>query len=227
MQALCASGYRTVRIFGSRFQGSMTLNHAYSSNADNHYKVLELPQNATKGEIKNAFVKLSKKYHPDSNQGSRSGGDEFIKVCAAYEILGNKKKRAKYDLEQLKITHPHLDKDDPMRKYYADGTIYSGEWNGHTMERRFSNAQIAIGLIVFSFVAGFIQVKVVRFFDRRREKRAEAMHQDALRHLERERELLEKGEHPTQLEVAKRQRSKRRQAETSDDELIQDVAPVS
>lgn len=53
------------------------------------------------------------------------------------------------------------------------------------------------------------------------------MHQDALRHLERERELLEKGEHPTQLEVAKRQRSKRRQAETSDDELIQDVAPVS
>lgn len=63
----------------------------------------------------------------------------------------------------MSTPYAYRDKDDPMRKYYADGTIYSGEWNGHTMERRFSNAQIAIGLIVFSFVAGFIQVKVVRY----------------------------------------------------------------
>lgn len=58
-----------------------------------YYKMLGVPQNATKDEIKKAYRKLAHQYHPDK------GGDEkqFKEINEAYQILSDEKKRSQYD----------------------------------------------------------------------------------------------------------------------------------
>lgn len=71
----------------------------------NHYQVLGVERDATKKEIRNAFVALSKKYHPDSNPDphSRAVGNSraFVEVSEAYHTLSNTKRRAQYDSELM------------------------------------------------------------------------------------------------------------------------------
>lgn len=60
------------------------------------YETLELNENATETEIKKSYKRLAKKYHPDLNK-DKDAEDKFKEINAAYEILGNKEKREKYD----------------------------------------------------------------------------------------------------------------------------------
>ncbi len=61
------------------------------------YKVLGLSKNATDEEIKKAYRKLARKYHPDLNPGDKKAEAKFKEVNEAYSILSNKEKRAQYD----------------------------------------------------------------------------------------------------------------------------------
>lgn len=59
-----------------------------------YYKILGVDRKSTKDDIKKAYRKLSKKYHPDVN----SGGDEkFKEIAEAYDVLSDDKKRSQYD----------------------------------------------------------------------------------------------------------------------------------
>lgn len=63
-----------------------------------YYKILGVPKNATPQEIKKAYRRLAKKYHPDIYKGDRKVAEEkFKEISEAYEVLSNKEKRAKYD----------------------------------------------------------------------------------------------------------------------------------
>lgn len=62
-----------------------------------YYKVLGVPRGAEEKEIKSAYRKLARKYHPDVNPGSASASEKFKEVQAAYEVLGNPEKRKMYD----------------------------------------------------------------------------------------------------------------------------------
>jgi curved DNA-binding protein len=60
-----------------------------------HYQLLEVSISASDVELKKAFLKLAKKYHPDVYKGANK--EHFKKVLDAYNILKNPVKRAEYD----------------------------------------------------------------------------------------------------------------------------------
>lgn len=61
------------------------------------YEVLGVGRGATDDEIKKAYRKLAKKYHPDLNPDDNSAEQKFKEVSEAYEILSDKEKRSRYD----------------------------------------------------------------------------------------------------------------------------------
>lgn len=63
-----------------------------------YYKTLGVDKKASNAEIKKAFRKLAKKYHPDMNAGDAEAEKKFKEVNEAYEVLGDEEKRKKYDM---------------------------------------------------------------------------------------------------------------------------------
>ena len=62
-----------------------------------YYKILGLEKNAKKEDVKKAYRKLAKRYHPDKNAGNKDSEEKFKEINEAYEVLGDEKKRARYD----------------------------------------------------------------------------------------------------------------------------------
>ena len=62
-----------------------------------YYKVLGVNKKADEKEIKNAYRKLVKKYHPDKTKGDKKLEDKFKEISEAYEVLSDTDKRKKYD----------------------------------------------------------------------------------------------------------------------------------
>ena len=52
-----------------------------------YYEVLGVSKNATDDELKKAFKKLAKKYHPDTNQGDKNAEEKFKQLTNAYSLL--------------------------------------------------------------------------------------------------------------------------------------------
>jgi DnaJ-class molecular chaperone len=62
-----------------------------------YYKVLGVTKNASADDIKRAFRKLARKYHPDVNPGDKRSEEKFKEINEAYEVLSDAEKRRKYD----------------------------------------------------------------------------------------------------------------------------------
>lgn len=62
-----------------------------------YYEVLGIGKNATDAEIKSAYRKLAKKYHPDLNPGNKEAEEKFKEVNEANDVLSDPKKRQRYD----------------------------------------------------------------------------------------------------------------------------------
>jgi DnaJ-class molecular chaperone len=65
------------------------------------YEVLGVPKSASEAEIKKAFRNLAKKNHPDTHPGDKNAQKKFQEISAAYDIVGDKEKRAKFDAGEI------------------------------------------------------------------------------------------------------------------------------
>jgi molecular chaperone DnaJ len=65
--------------------------------AKDYYALLGVDKTVTEAQIKTAFRKLAKKYHPDANPNNKSAEEKFKEINEAYEVLSDKQKRAQYD----------------------------------------------------------------------------------------------------------------------------------
>ena len=65
------------------------------------YDVLGVSKSASEAEIKKAFRSLAKKHHPDTHAGDAAAQKRFQEISAAYDIVGDKEKRAKFDRGEI------------------------------------------------------------------------------------------------------------------------------
>ncbi|RZJ46611.1 MAG: J domain-containing protein, partial [Brevundimonas sp.] len=69
--------------------------------AGDPYKELGVARGASQDEIKKAFRKLAKELHPDKNPGNKEADERFKRVTAAFDIVGDKDKRTKFDRGEI------------------------------------------------------------------------------------------------------------------------------
>lgn len=92
-----------------------------------YYKVLGVDKNATQEEIKKAFRKLARQYHPDLNPNDESAKDKFQQINEANEVLSDPEKRKKYDAYGENWKHAE-EFEAQQRQYQAQQGNRSQYW---------------------------------------------------------------------------------------------------
>ena len=81
------------------------------------YRVLAVPHRASLDEIRLAWRRLSRRYHPDHNPGNPQAAARFREIQEAWQILSDPERRAEYDRVAAHTLHP--DPDTGMRRIVA------------------------------------------------------------------------------------------------------------
>ena len=89
-----------------------------------YYKVLGVSNGATEAQIKSAYRKLARKYHPDINPGNKNAEETFKQVNDAYQVLSDPEKRKKYD--ELGSNWEQILRDQEYAKQYAGSAAGKG-----------------------------------------------------------------------------------------------------
>ncbi|MEI1373633.1 DnaJ domain-containing protein [Nostoc sp. UHCC 0926] len=84
-----------------------------SKHVSNHYETLKISPSASQADIKQAYRRLVKLFHPDSNQET-ADHEQIIRINAAYEVLGDNQNRRNYD-QQLQDDSQKLNSDRLQR----------------------------------------------------------------------------------------------------------------
>ena len=80
-----------------------------------YYKILEVEEDASEEEIKLAYRRLAKKYHPDLNKTDPKAKEKFIKLHEAYDTLSDPQRKKIYD--QAGYNPKNIDLSDLLWKY--------------------------------------------------------------------------------------------------------------
>ena len=72
---------------------------------ENYYNILEVDENASQEDIKSAYRRLSKEYHPDVNGGDKDCEEKFKQIGEAYSTLSDPQKKREYDLRRYGSTN--------------------------------------------------------------------------------------------------------------------------
>ena len=95
-----------------------------------YYKILGVDKKSSEKEIKKAYRKLARKFHPDLNPNNKEAEKKFKEVNEAYEVLGNKENRKKYDQYGEHWKHAdEIEKQKEAQKQYNQ-TFEGGNFGG-------------------------------------------------------------------------------------------------
>src|SRR5271168_2100832 len=102
-----------------------------------YYEILGVAKDASPDDIKKAFRKCAKEFHPDANPGDKTAEDKFKEAAEAYDALSDADKRARYDqfgFEGLKGMPAHGFQDfEEIFETFGDifgGGIFEGLFGG-------------------------------------------------------------------------------------------------
>lgn len=84
------------------------------------YETLGVAKSATDREIKDAFKKLTRKLHPDLHPGDKSAEERFKAISAAYDLLGDKEKRRRFDAGEIDASGAERPPEQPHGRFYRD-----------------------------------------------------------------------------------------------------------
>ena len=135
-------------------------------NKRDYYEVLGINRSADEKEIKRAYRKLAKKYHPDMNKGNPNAEKIFQEVTEAYEVLGDPKKRKLYDEYDL-IPMDKLDKNALVQIptiYYAQGDNIEPYRKYHIVPKLHNMGYRSIHYTV-CFESVYIEIQVRTIYD--------------------------------------------------------------
>ena len=91
-----------------------------------YYDVLGVSRSASASEIKKAYRKLAKKYHPDTNAGNKEAEQKFKEVTEAYNVLSDEEKKKMYD----QFGHAAFDGSAPNGAYQGNAGNYGSGFGG-------------------------------------------------------------------------------------------------
>jgi DnaJ-class molecular chaperone len=100
------------------------------------YTTLGVKKDAKADDIQKAYRRLAKKLHPDLNPGNKTAEDKFKEVSAAYDLLSDPEKRARFDRGEIDASGT----ERPQRQYYRDFADQDqGGWSAYTNNAGFSD----------------------------------------------------------------------------------------
>ena len=197
----------------------------------NHYEALRVSRNASREEIKSAFVTLSKTYHPDLNPGLENAKKLFVEINEAYSTLGNPVKRRRYDLElhtlevyQSQYGSRHYagsttrsTSGDPysnatqhdMYSFYRGYSNVDGfDWEEYKRSNwRPSHSRVILSLVLMMLVASGVHTVRINWAHRQLQERSDEQSRRNYRHLAAVREKADRSSVQEQLELLSKQHS--------------------
>ena len=98
------------------------------------YTTLGVKNDATQDEIQKAYRRLAKKLHPDLNPGNKVAEEKFKEITAAYDLLSDPVKRARFDRGEVDASGT----ERPRQQYYRDFADQDG-WSAYTNNAGFAD----------------------------------------------------------------------------------------
>lgn len=191
------------KIFPSKYFSQKPINVLFnrgvqSWSEDNHYTTLGVPFEATQKQIRNAYIKLSKEFHPDHNIGKSEQEIEkihnrFVKINTAYSVLGNVKEKRSYDLSVIMRQDPRwrdhdgvtVETDSPnpyhnMREMSFEERVaaagYPKQDPDFYKKRGNYHKKVVVYCIIFMIVGGLVQAFFIYLLYTRHQKELNAAH---------------------------------------------------
>ena len=98
------------------------------------YATLGVKKDATQADIQKAYRRLAKKSHPDLNPGNKAAEEKFKELSAAYDLLNDPEKRARFDRGEIDSSGT----ERPRQRYYRDFADQEG-WSTYTSNSGFAD----------------------------------------------------------------------------------------
>jgi DnaJ-class molecular chaperone len=99
--------------------------------ARNPYDVLGVKKDASEAELQKAYRTMAKKLHPDMNPGDKKAEEKFKEISAAYDIVGDDKKRARFDRGEIDATGQEI-RGNPFARGGGAGGFRPGHGGGQS-----------------------------------------------------------------------------------------------